>query len=60
MLRISNRRELLTTKNFEANIRKDMNLANWFRIGGATEYTQTMRKKLVDGLFVAERGNLVS
>ena len=60
LLGISNRRELLTTKNFEASIRKDMNLANKFRIGGHSEYAQTMRKKLVDCLFVADQGNLVS
>ena len=60
LLGISSRRELLTTKNFEASIRKDMNLANRFRIGGAREHSQTMRNKLVDGLFVADQGNLVS
>ena len=46
--------------NFEAIIRKDMNLANKFRIGGQSEYAQTMRKKLVDCLFVVDQGNLVS
>ena len=60
LLGISNRRELPTTENSEAIIRNYMNLANRFRIGGATEYTQTMRKKLIDCLFVADQGNLVS
>ena len=60
LIGISTRRELLTTKTFEASIRKDMNLANKFRIGGHSEYAQTMRKKLVDCLFVADQGNLVS